>query len=95
MGEPKLLKGMIPMEGNPNTTAINEPHTFGEDEYVLTCVSMGNPHAIIFVDEVHVFPLEKIGPVIEYSSLFPERVNVGIVQMKGRQESDYRVWEKG
>ncbi len=95
MGRPKLLKGMIPMGGDPNTTAINEPHIFSENEYHLTCVSIGNPHAIIFVDDVYSFPLEKIGPVIEYASLFPERVNVGIVQIKGRQEFDYRVWERG
>ncbi|MFS0645591.1 diaminopimelate epimerase [Siminovitchia sp. 179-K 8D1 HS] len=95
MGEPKLLKGMIPMEGDPFIAAINEPHTFGEEEYHLTCVSMGNPHAIIFVDEVDAVPLEKIGPVIEHASLFPDRVNVGIVQMKGRREIDYRVWERG
>ena len=95
MGEPKLLKGMIPMGGDPNTTTINELYTFGDEEYVLTCVSMGNPHAIIFVNDVHAFLLEKIGPVIEYDSLFPERVNVGIVGMKGRQEFDYRVWERG
>ncbi|QFG01155.1 diaminopimelate epimerase [Psychrobacillus glaciei] len=95
MGEPKLLKGMIPMEGDPFMPAMNEPHTFGEDKYHLSCVSMGNPHAIIFVDEVNAVPLEKIGPVIEHDSLFPERVNVGIVQIKGRQEIDYRVWERG
>ncbi len=95
MGEPKLLKGMIPMEGDPFIAVINEPYTFGEDQYHLTCVSMGNPHAIIFVDEVNAVPLEKIGPVIEYSTLFPDRVNVGIVEIKGRQEIDYRVWERG
>ncbi|ONK23747.1 diaminopimelate epimerase [Bacillus sp. VT-16-64] len=95
MGEPKLLKGMIPMEGDPFVAAINEPHTFGEEEYFLTCVSMGNPHAIMFVDEVNAFPLEKVGPVIEHASLFPERVNVGIVQVNGREEMDYRVWERG
>ncbi|MEH7381115.1 diaminopimelate epimerase [Bacillus sp. JJ1533] len=95
MGEPKLLKGMIPMVGDPFSAAINEPHTFGEEEYYLTCVSMGNPHAIIFVDEVHAVLLEKIGPVIEHASLFPDRVNVGIVQIKGSQEIDYRVWERG
>ena len=65
MGEPKLLKGMIPMKGDPFIMAINEPYTFGEEEYYLTCVSMGNPHAIIFVDDVNAFPLEKIGPIIE------------------------------
>ncbi|MFD1170557.1 diaminopimelate epimerase [Oceanobacillus caeni] len=95
MGEPKLLKGMIPMKGDPFIAAINEAHTIAEEEYHLTCVSMGNPHAIIFVDEVNEVRLEEIGPVIEHSSLFPDRVNVGIVQMKGPKEMDYRVWERG
>jgi diaminopimelate epimerase len=95
MGKPQLLKGMIPMEGDPFMTAINEPHTFGEKAFHLTCVSMGNPHAIMFVDEVNAFPLKEMGPVIEKSSLFPDRVNVGIVQIKGFQEINYRVWERG
>lgn len=95
MGQPKLLKGMIPMLGDPYTPAINEPHTFNGQEFRLTCVSMGNPHAIIFVDDVNAFPLETIGPMIEFDPLFPERVNVGIAQVKGPQEIDYRVWERG
>lgn len=95
MGEPKLLKEMIPMEGNPLITAIKESHSFGEEKFVLTCVSMGNPHAIMFVEDVNEFPLEELGPVIEHSILFPDRVNVGIVHVKNRREMDYRVWERG
>ncbi|PAV29425.1 diaminopimelate epimerase [Virgibacillus profundi] len=95
MGAPKLLKGMIPMIGDPFIATINEPHSFDEVTYNLTCVSMGNPHAIMFVDDVKQFPLENIGPTIERSVLFPERVNVGIVCVKNRQEIDYRVWERG
>ncbi|MFD1851827.1 diaminopimelate epimerase [Oceanobacillus bengalensis] len=95
MGEPKLLKGMIPMEGDPFTLTVNESYTFGEEMYKLTCLSMGNPHAIMFVDNVHDVALEEIGPKIEYSSVFPERVNVGIVHVKNRKEIDYRVWERG
>lgn len=83
------------MAGDPYAPAINEPYLFGGKAYYLTCVSMGNPHAIIFTEDVLSFPLETIGPVIEYDSLFPERVNVGIVAVKGRQEIDYRVWERG
>lgn len=95
MGEPRLLKGMLPMKGDPLSKAINEPHIFDGKQFYLTCVSMGNPHAIIFVDDVHQFPLEQIGPVIEHSSLFPDRVNVGIVHVIGPKELDYRVWERG
>lgn len=95
MGEPKLLKGMIPMIGEPMTICINEPFSIGGETYHLTCVSMGNPHAILFVDDVHQVPLEQIGPIIEHSELFPERVNVGVVAVKNSRELDYRVWERG
>lgn len=95
MGGPKLFKGMIPMEGDPSTKAINEAFIIGEEAYTLTCLSMGNPHAIMFVDNVYEVALEVIGPVLEYSRLFPERVNVGVVHVKNRQEMDYRVWERG
>lgn len=95
MGEPKLLKNRIPMQGDPFSVAINEPHSFGGDVYYMTYVSIGNPHAIMFVDDVNEVPLDKIGPVIEHSDLFPERINVGIVHVKNSQEIDYRVWERG
>lgn len=95
MGEPKLFKGMIPMKGEPMTMTINEPFNIGGNVYYLTCVSMGNPHAIMFVDDVHQVPIEKIGPIIEHSDIFPERVNVGIVAVNNRNELDYRVWERG
>lgn len=95
MGEPRLLKGLLPMKGDPFATAINESYSFGGNVYDLTCVSMGNPHAIMFVEDVNEFPLEKIGPMIERASIFPERVNVGIVHVKSPQEIDYRVWERG
>ncbi|WP_419393550.1 diaminopimelate epimerase [Cytobacillus praedii] len=95
MGKPKLTKGMIPMKGDPEAKTINELLTIGGQSFSMTCVSMGNPHAILFVDNVATFPLEEIGPVIEYSDLFPERVNLGIVHVKSRQEIYYRVWERG
>lgn len=95
MGKPQLLKGMIPMKGDPLSSAINESLSIGGQIYPMTCVSMGNPHAILFVDDVNEFPLEEVGPVIECADLFPERVNLGIVQVKNRQELHYRVWERG
>lgn len=95
MGKPKLTKGMIPMKGDPEAQTINELLTIGERSFPLTCVSMGNPHAILFVDNVDTFPLEEVGPEIEFSDLFPERVNFGIVHVKSRQEIYYRVWERG
>ena len=95
MGEPGLLKGMIPMEGDPMTTTIHEPFSIGGKEYHMTCVSMGNPHAILFVDHVNEIDLEEIGPVFEHAELFPERVNLGIAHVLNGHEIDYRVWERG
>ncbi len=95
MGKPRLAKKMIPMQGDPDETAVKEVYTFGDKSYQLTCLSMGNPHAIIFVDDVDKVPLETIGPIIEHSSLFPERVNIGVVHVKNQQEINYRVWERG
>lgn len=95
MGKPQLLKGIIPMKGDPFASTISESYTFGDYEYKLTCLSMGNPHAIIFVDDINEIPLKDIGPIIEHSSIFPERVNLGIVHVKNSQEIDYRVWERG
>jgi len=95
MGEPKLLKGMVPMQGDPFTKTINETYTIDEEAYTLTCLSMGNPHAILFVGDVQEVALEEFGPVIEHSNLFPERVNLGVAHVKNRQEVDYRVWERG
>ncbi|MDQ0216123.1 diaminopimelate epimerase [Oikeobacillus pervagus] len=95
MGEPQWIKMSIPMIGDPFLPAIAEPFSIGDEEFEMTCVSMGNPHAILFVDNVDDVPLEKIGPEIEYSPLFPERVNVGIVEIQNQREFKYRVWERG
>ncbi|MEH7124174.1 diaminopimelate epimerase [Bacillus sp. JJ1773] len=95
MGEPKFLRSEIPLIGHPLDKAINEQFVIGNEIYHLTCVSMGNPHAILFVDDVHEFPLEQIGPIIENSYFFPDRVNVGIVHVVNNCEIQYRVWERG
>ncbi|PWA13142.1 diaminopimelate epimerase [Pueribacillus theae] len=95
MGEPKLQKADLPMEGDPFSSTINEPVIIENQEFHMTCLSMGNPHAILFVDDVKKFPLERWGPKIEHATLFPERVNVGIVHVLNEQEIDYRVWERG
>jgi diaminopimelate epimerase len=62
---------------------------------VMTCVSMGNPHAVIFVEDAASVPLESLGPEIENSPLFPERANVHFVQVHSRREVTMRTWERG
>lgn len=95
MGEPALLKEAVPVQGDPRSTTINEVFLIEGQPFHLTCLSMGNPHAILFVEDVNAFPLEYWGPKLEHADYFPERVNFGIVHVKNSQEIDYRVWERG
>ena len=95
MGVPGLHKADVPMLGVADAMTINEPFEIGTEHFLLTCLSMGNPHALMFVEEVASVPLAKWGPLIEHSRWFPERVNVGVVGVRNDQELDYRVWERG
>ena len=63
--------------------------------YEITCVSMGNPHAVIFHDDVETFDLHTIGPLFEHASIFPDRINLEVAQMLGRNHIRMRVWERG
>jgi len=64
-------------------------------KYGITCVSMGNPHAVTYVDSVEALPLEKIGPLFENHKIFPDRVNTEFVKVLGRNSLQMRVWERG
>ncbi len=94
MGEPTFLPGDIPViaEGE---NVINAPILAGGKEWRMTCVSMGNPHAVIFTDDVKNFPLEKYGPLFENHERFPKRTNTEFVQVVSREEAIMRVWERG
>ena len=94
MGAPILEPARIPaaVEG---PEAINVPITAGGKEYRFTGVSMGNPHAVIFVPEVSSLPLEKIGPMFENHPLFPDRVNTEFIEVLDRHTLRMRVWERG
>lgn len=94
MGAPILQPEQIPVVAEGNT-AINVPITVQDKEYHMTCVSMGNPHAIIFVDDVQSMDLEKIGPDFEHHSVFPRRTNTEFVQIVDRNHVKMRVWERG
>jgi diaminopimelate epimerase len=61
----------------------------------FTCISMGNPHAVTFVEDVRSFPVEKIGPLVEHHEVFPRRTNVEFIHVLGPNELDMRVWERG
>lgn len=94
MGEPIFAPQDIPViaEGD---IVIDEPISVGGIEWNMTCVSMGNPHAVVFVDDVKSFELEKYGPLFEYHERFPKRTNTEFVHVISRTEADMRVWERG
>ena len=94
MGEPILAPADIPVLV-PQKQAIGIPIRAGRNTYNMTCVSMGNPHAVIYVDDVAAVPLEQVGPEIEKNPLFPQRVNVHFVQVRGPDEVAMRTWERG
>ena len=95
MGEPRLKRGEIPMTGNPEELAVNLPLVVGNSTYDITCVSMGNPHCIIFTDEVEELDLQALGRPIEVHPLFPRKTNVEFVKVIDRNTLRMRVWERG
>lgn len=74
---------------------INEPIIIDGTTYHTTCVSMGNPHAVIFCEDIDHLPLETIGPKFEFNSLFPDRINTEFVQIIDKNTVKMRVWERG
>lgn len=95
MGAPVLSAKSIPVLTD-NERAVNEKITVNGENYEMTCVSMGNPHAVVFTDiPVKEFPLEKIGPMFENDAAFPDRVNTEFVNIRDRKNLDMRVWERG
>ena len=94
MGEPHLKRSEIPMIGD-GETIINELLTVENSDYYITCVSMGNPHCVLFVDELSDVDLSVIGPKIERNSAFPKKTNVEFVQVVSKQKVRMRVWERG
>ena len=95
MGQPRLTRGQIPMTGDADQQVINQELKVLDRTFHITCVSMGNPHCIIFVDNVDEFPLEKYGPVIENHDLFPNRTNIEFVEIVSPCEVKQRTWERG
>jgi len=93
MGSPILERGSLPMLGR--RTCINEDLAVDGEKFKVTCLSVGNPHCVILVDDVKRFPVEEIGPKIEKHQLFPNKVNVDFVQVLSKEELNVRVWERG
>ncbi len=92
MGHARLCAEDIPVL---STTPQSTPITVNGKEYTLFCVSMGNPHAVVFTDGIDYLPLSEIGPIFENAEIFPERVNTEFVRVIERNHLAMRVWERG
>lgn len=95
MGAPRLLRGQIPMTGNADEKAIAVPVVAGGKEFIGTAVSMGNPHFVIFVNDLAQTPVETWGPELEKCAAFPQKTNVEFVQILDKNTVRMRVWERG
>lgn len=95
MGEPVLQRERIPMLGETGMVINENLHLPDGIDFTITSVSMGNPHVVIFVEDVKNFPVSKYGPIIENSDLFPQRTNVEFVQILSSSEVIQRTWERG
>lgn len=94
MGQPILEPEQIPVKVN-GESAVGVPIQVQGREYTMTCVSMGNPHAVLFVEDVASLPLSQIGPDFENHAMFPRRTNTEFVQVVDRHHVKMRVWERG
>ena len=98
MGAPVLTAEDIPVRaqrGREKERIVAEPILVQGQEYKMTCVSMGNPHAVVFMDDVPGLAIEKIGPCFENHERFPNRTNVEFVKVLDRKTVQMRVWERG
>lgn len=94
MGAPELNAGQIPIVSK-NPQVINEQIEVGDKIYHMTGVSMGNPHAVVYLEDVKGLDIEKIGPKFEYHPCFPDRVNTEFVRVLDEHTVEMRVWERG
>ena len=101
MGSPILAPAEVPVtaeatqETADGPAVVNAPIMVDDTEYRMTCVSMGNPHAIVFMDGVKDLDIEKIGPKFEHHTCFPNRTNTEFVEILDRKNVFMRVWERG
>lgn len=94
MGKAILQPSQIPVKAEGDTFIARKVEVDGK-EYEMTCVSMGNPHAVVFMEEIDHLDLEKIGPAFENHPLFPDRTNTEFVKVIDEHKIKMRVWERG
>ena len=95
MGEPVLEADKIPMAGYGSKRVVNEPVEVAGRTWHITGVSMGNPHCVVFVDDIKTTPIEEVGPIFETQERYPKKTNTEFVQVLDRQHMRMRVWERG
>jgi len=95
MGAPALERGSLPMKGPFGERFVEQPLEVGDRVVSATCVSMGNPHCVLFVPSADRAEVATLGSAIEHSAHFPRRVNVGFAEVLARGELRLRVWERG
>ena len=96
MGAPIFKPEDVPVDvGEELEMVMDYPVEIGGQKYNITCISMGNPHCVSFVDSVDDFPIEEVGPLFENNEIFPRRVNAEFVEMVSRTYAKMRVWERG
>lgn len=94
MGEPVTRPELVPVVSDKEAVIAQKITIEGKD-YEMTCVSVGNPHAVVFVEDTKAVEIEKTGPLFENHSLFPKRTNTEFVQVIDRRNINMRVWERG
>jgi diaminopimelate epimerase len=94
MGTPVTKPSLIPAVSDQEKI-VAQPITVGDQIYEVTCVSMGNPHAVVFVEDTKGIPIETLGPMFEHHEMFPERVNTEFIHVVDRSRIEMRVWERG
>jgi len=95
MGPPRLFRHEIPMLGDDQSQALNVALEVEDRTFTVSCLSMGNPHCVVFVDDVENFPVHYWGPLIENHPQFPQRINVEFVQVVSKAQVRQRTWERG
>ena len=94
MGEPVFAARQIPVDAD-SEEVISAPIKVLDKDFTMTCLSMGNPHAVVPVEDVPSFDIEKYGPVFENNKLFPKRINTEFIRVIDRKTVEMRVWERG
>ena len=96
MGEPVLTPAQVPtVLSETDAPVINTPLELADRTLHVTAVSMGNPHAVVFVDDAQAYPIETVGPQVEHHPAFPRRTNTEFIQVLSDREIIFRVWERG